>query len=119
MIIIAMSDRRPLKINDEAWPVIACVFWYNKQHKCQANTRARIAVREHADGRRIVYGYDTAGPGGQYAGTINPHAGYLVSSRDGRPDDDETIRAIRRVAGVLGRTHLGDECIADLPSEEI
>lgn len=116
-IKIVMSERRPFTIVAELWPVIAQADWYNGEHECQANTIRRIKVREHhADGRRIIYGFQRAGNGGQFVGTRNPHAGFLVPSG---ADEEETIRALRRVGGILGDAGLADQCIHDLPSEEI
>jgi hypothetical protein len=46
-------------------------------------------------------------------------AGYLVPAVEGRPASDETVRAIRRVAGVIEDDRLGDECIAYLPAETL
>ena len=34
-------------------------------------------------------------------------------------DDDETVRAIRRIGGILGDDDLAYECIADLPAEDL
>ena len=115
-IKIVMSERRPLTINPELWPVIASADWYNGEHEFQANSIRRIKVRQHADGRRIVYGFQTAGNGGQHIGTRNPEAGYLLPAG---ADEDETIRALRRVGGVIDDDGLAEECIADLPAEEI
>jgi len=114
-IKITMSERRPLSIVEDEWPVIASADWHNGQVECQANTIRRIKVREHADGRRVVYGFDRAGGGGQYAGTRNPAGGFLVAAGD----EDETVRAIRRVGGILGDDDLAAECIADLPAEDL
>jgi hypothetical protein len=113
-ITITMSERRPLKIDPDLWPVIAQGDWYNGEHEFQANTIRRIKVREHADGRRIVYGFQRAGNGGQHIGTRNPEAGFLIAVG---AVEDETIRAIRRVGGVLDDNDLADQCIADLPAE--
>ena len=115
-ITITMSERRPLRIDPEIWPVIARAKWHDGQYDFQANTVRLIKVREHSDGRRIVYGLQKAGGGGQYVGTRNPEGGFLVSLSDQR--EDETVRAIRRVAGIVGDDGLGDECIADLPPED-
>jgi hypothetical protein len=112
-ITITMSERRPLKIDPDEWPVIASAAWHDGQYEFQANTIRRIKVREHADGRRIVYGFDREGNGGQHVGTRNPAGGYLVKG------DDETVRAIRRIGGILDDSALADECIADLPAEEV
>lgn len=125
-ITITMSERRPLKIDPAQWPLVARATWHNGEHECQANTIREIKVREHADGRRIVYGYQEAGNGGQYAGTVNPRAGFLVAASDvdaadgtKMPDDDETVRALRRVGGIVEDDQLAAECIADLPAEEL
>lgn len=115
-IKITMSERRPITIVKADWPIIARADWHDGQVECQANNIRRIVVREHADGRRIVYGFQQAGNGGQYAGTRNPEAGFLLAAG---ADEDETIRALRRVGGVIVDDGLAEECIADLPAEEI
>jgi hypothetical protein len=132
-ITITMSETAPVKINLATWPKIASASAHDGQVECQANTEWYIAVREHDDGRRIVYGWQQAGNGGKPAGYRRKDAGYLISPRDGtmrqpaaggpltskHPDEDATIRAIRRVAGVIGDEALGAECIGDLPAQEI
>lgn len=134
-LTIVMSDRRPLKITVDDWPVIAMAEAHDGKIAIQANTEWYIRVREDINGRRIVYGGKGAGGGGQYLGFREVRAGYLVESvrrngetmretRDGQvtaswPDDEETIRAIRRVAGVIERADLGAECIGDLPAEAL
>jgi hypothetical protein len=115
-IRITMSERRPLSIDPDLWPTVAEADWHNGTVACQANTVRCIRVRQHADGRRIVYGFQDAGPGGQHIGTRNPAGGFLLP--DGS-SDDETIRAIRRVGGILDDAELAEECIADLPAESI
>lgn len=132
-IAVTMSERAPLKLDPELWPKVAEAETHDGKVQVQANTEWYIRVREHADGRRVVYGAKQAGNGGQYAGFRGAHGGYLVEavrdeSRpreiDGmigytHPDDDGTVRAIRRVAGIIGDDGLGDECIADLPAQEL
>lgn len=135
-IKITMSDRAPLQIVAEDWPVVASADWFSGQHECQANEEAFVRVREHADGRRIVSSNIDRGPGGMPVGYRGKAAGYLVEApprdangayirmtSDGVEQisryQDATIRAIRRAAGVIDMPELGDECIADLPAEEI
>lgn len=119
-IEIAMSERRPVNIDPEEWPVIARADSHDGQSIHQANNIRYIRVRQHRDGRRIVYGWQEAGNGGQHVGAHNPHAGYLVAAVDGATaDDSETVRAIRRVGGVLGDDVLADACITELPAEDI
>jgi hypothetical protein len=116
---ITMSERRPVSINPEEWPVIAEAEWYNGQHRSQANTIRLIKVRQHADGRRLVYGLQKEGNGGQHVGTRNPEAGFLIDAVEREPQKDATIRAIRRVGGIIEDDALAAECIADLPAESI
>lgn len=124
-INITMSDRPPVRIVEEDWPIIAEADDHDGQVRVQANTEWRIRVREHADGRRLVYGSVQAGNGGKPAGWRGAAAGYLIDCRsidtDKRLDaeSEQTVRAIRRVAGVIGRADLADECIADLPAEDL
>lgn len=134
-LTIVMSDRRPIKINPNEWPVIAAATAHDGAVAVQANTEWYIRVREDINGRRVVFGGKIAGPGGQFRGFREVRAGYLVESvrrngetmretRNGQvtacwPDDEETIRAIRRVAGVIERADLGADCIGDLPAEAL
>lgn len=124
---ITMSERRPLAIIRDDWPLIARADRHDGQVECQANHEWTIRVREHADGRRIVYGWLIGGNGGVPAGWRGAKGGFLVSpvpgpdvdgKRVGVPDDDETVRAIRRIGGIIDDNELADECIADLPAEE-
>jgi hypothetical protein len=136
-ITITMSETAPIKIDPAKWPKIADASNHDGHDglECRANTKWSIIVREHEDGRRIVYGWQDSGPNGQYAGFRPKHAGYLVAlSVDGHgsPEDmrravagrdkareEQTIRAIRLVAGVIGDEDLGAECVGDLPAQEI
>lgn len=129
-IEIKLSDRAPVAIAKGDWPVVAEASWHEGEHESQANRKCWIKVREHRDGRRVAYGqYITL-----FRGERNKHAGFVVPASqlnemrdagDGGPlvtsgpDEEETVRAIRRVAGVLGMPDLGDECIGDLPAEEL
>lgn len=111
IITITMSDRPPVTIVAEDWPRVASVS--------QVNERAYIRVCEHADGRRIVYGARSLAKRvhGKFSGFL-VNAKIHDSSGDASvPDSVETVRAIRRVAGVLDMPGLADECIAELPAE--
>lgn len=124
---ITMSERRPITIVKADWPLIARADRHDGAVECQANHEWTIRVRQHADGRRIVYGWLTAGNGGVPMGWRGAEGGFLVSpprqlyglERSSSPDEDETIRAIRRVGGIIGDDVLAAECIADLPAEEL
>ena len=122
-LTIPLSESAPVAIDRDAWPVIARADWYDGKVECQANEEAYLVVRQHGDdGRRLVYGDRDRGPGGMPQGYRGRHAGYLLPALDaaaGTPDDDATIRALRRVAGVLGLDYLADEAIAALPAREL
>jgi len=118
---IEMSERRPLTITVADWPRVAYGEDYAGQYDFQSFDGARISVRQHADGRSIVYGYAGDWDGGGRPERENRTAGYLVAA------GDDVVRAIHRVAGVLaGASCVGEmahaaarACIADLPEEAI
>ena len=118
-IRVVLSDRRPVTIVESDWDTVAHVEDHDGKIACQANTEWHIRVRGHADGRRIVYGCKIPGGGGQYASFREIRAGFIVDAVAGRPNDDETVRAIRRVAGVIDHDDLGTEAIGALPAESI
>lgn len=121
---ITLTNRPPVRIDDEAWPIIAESKWYEGQYEFQANRSGWLKVRQHADGRTLVYGgFDSNWPnersrrGGELL--IPPGDGPLT------PDDGRTIdgvalvQAIRRVAETVGAEECAANCIADLPADEI
>lgn len=119
-IRIPMSERRPLTIAKGDWPRIAYGEVYSGQYDFQAFDGAKIIVRQHADGRAIVYGEAGDWKGGGRPARENREAGFLLAK------GDDVVRAIRRVAGILAETEMVGEmahaaarrCIADLPAEE-
>jgi hypothetical protein len=121
---ITLTDRRPVKIVEDEWPVIAEAeddsYQGDPGRYGQAAGQGEIdtyklKVRQHADGRAIVYGIVDAAiaPWGQPAGGEDWRGGELV------PPGADLAAAIRRVAD----DHLPDSviraCIADLPAEEL
>jgi hypothetical protein len=114
-LTITMSERRPISIVKADWPLVARADRHDGAVECQANHAWSIRVREHADGRRIVYGYLRAGNGGVPIGWRGAAGGFLIAAGD----DDETVRAIRRVGGIVDDAALADTCIADLPAEPV
>jgi len=103
-ITITMSETAPIKIDPAKWPKIASAGWSD----------GHVAVREHEDGRRVVYGWHRAKLAGFLLGSFN-----TPLDNASNVTDEATIRAIRRVAGVIGDEDLGAECIGDLPAQEI
>jgi len=133
-LTIALSERRPVTISDDEWPLVAEATWHSGTIAVQANEVAYLRVREHLDGRVLVYGVRDSGPGGVRLGYRAMYGGHLLTSEspatmvaagDGplisrrEVDSAEIIRAIRRVAGALNLTELGSECVANLPPESL
>jgi len=105
---ISLTDRAPVRIDEDLWPVVAQSRDWDNQHECQANRTWRCMVRQHADGRSIVYGVYTT----QFQGEADSHAGYLLGAGEDVP------AAIRRVGEEIGAAEsVIRACIADLPAE--
>lgn len=115
-ITITMSERRPLSIVKADWPSVT----YGEHFDFQSFDGVWVRVRQHSDGRAVVYGYAGDWRGGGRPGREDRRAGFLVEA------GGDIVRAIRRVAGILAETdNVGEmahvaarRCIADLPAEE-
>jgi len=118
-LTITLSDRSPVQIHARDWPVIARAYDHDGGHyESQALETALYTVREHADGRRLVYAWTKAGPGGQRQSFRPSVAGYLLSAKEAS-DSQATVRAIWRVSGVVGWAVTANACVAGLPAEVI
>ena len=80
---ITLSNRQPVKIDEDNWPVIADAkdYVHDGQVECQANRKSTwwIKVRQHKDGRAIVYAgysYDTNWQGAR--SLEHKHGDYLA-----------------------------------------
>lgn len=126
---ITLTNRPPVRIDEDAWPVLAQSSysdWVN-QFKFQANRTwdGSIRVRQHADGRAIVYATCTHDSAFQGERGFSQRAGELL---DKGSDAAAIIDAIHRVHGSIdgdegGRATewrlLAAECIANLPPEQL
>lgn len=107
--VITLTDRPPIKIKEDEWPVIAESRWYEGQYDFQANRDGWLKVRQHADGRSIVYGaFDS-----EFQTESNLRGGVLLDK------GADIAAAINRVAATCNATQCAADCIADLPPEEI
>lgn len=138
---ITLTGRPPVRIREAEWPIIATAKGdsysgsdYSRyqqalgQRECDEYS---IRVRQHADGRTLVYGVLSAAISawGQPAHGESHRGGVLlVPAGDGplRSDDGRVVEmseiaaAIRRVGEECGIPDaVIRECIADLPAEEI
>lgn len=116
LIIISLSDRSPVKVDPAEWTVISSDSEHDGEVQCQANHEWWIKVRRHADGRTIVYGALESGNGGTHAGWRGSHAGYLLAAD---AHEEDVVRAIRRVAGVIEDAKMSANVIAGLPAEAL
>ena len=122
-IKIYMSERAPVSIEMSEWSLIASADAFGNISggpaaiHVQANQEWYIHVRQHQDGRRVVYGENIRGNGGMPASWKPSHGGFLIDADE--KSQAETVRAIRRVAGIVGNVYLADECIAELPADKL
>jgi hypothetical protein len=119
---ITLTDRRPITINEEDWPVVAKAtgdsYSSNDYSRYQQSLsrgeldKYSIRVRQHEDGRAIVYAvFDAASA---WTGSEDRKGGELLAS------GADLVEAIRRVGA---DSNIPDsvvrECVADLPAEEV
>lgn len=113
-LTITLTDRPPVSINEDQWPIVARGKGWDNTHECQANRTWTLTARQHADGRAIVYGRYTT----QWQGEDGRNGGVYLDQTD--TTAQQIADAIRQVG-----THVGfsptviDECIADMPAETI
>lgn len=112
-LTITLTDRRPVAVDIDVWPIIAKAKSWDNQYECQANRTWTLTVRQcqtDDDDRCVVYGvYSTC-----FQGESDRRGGEIVDSLDDVP------AAVKRVGEYLGfGESLADECISDLPADEI
>jgi len=108
-LTIMLTGRRPVQVDDDEWPVIARAGWQEGEKKLE-HRAWRLIVRQHEDGRSLVYGmFDTSRRGEQ------PRRGGELL-----PPGADIPAAIHRVAEHLGFDRwLAEEAIGNLPAEEL
>ena len=119
---ITLTGRRPVTINEDEWPVIAKASGDNYQgldpaRHVQASTQGELdeyslRVRQHADGRAIVYGTYTEGWHSSHDGLTR--AGELV---DAGGSIEYVIMSVGETLRVSKQ--LVADCIADLPADPL
>lgn len=136
---ITLTGRGPVRIREDKWPLIASgrSVWYEGEVRAQANRvwSATVCVREHEDGRLLIYGraeYDTRW---QHEQCESRRAGLYDSvphRSAGLVSGEELARMIGDVADILvglvssERSDLvqyirdaEQECVANLPAQDI
>jgi hypothetical protein len=127
-LTITLTGRAPVTIDKEAWPFIATSGdkEFDNQYEFQANRISKwdLDVRQHADGRAIVYARYSYRSQFQGARDHSVRGGELL------PDSSDLPEAIRRVGEWMASQEHQDEdakrweslineCIADLPAVEL
>jgi len=128
---ITLSDRPPVTVNEEDWGFIAVVrdSEHDGQVEYQANSKSKwfLGVRQHDDGRTIVYATYYYSTNWQNARDFSAKHGVML------PKDcttDDICKAIKEVANRMESCEAADEdnkrwssladaCIADMPAEEL
>jgi hypothetical protein len=125
MRTITLTNRPPVRINDDNWPKIASAkrHFYDGQYEFQSDrhTRYWLTVRQHEDGRTIIYAVYDHTTAWQSERDQACRRGELLDSRENTTQNIvETIRAVAE-SMPLGDPDewqlMSDECIADLPAE--
>ena len=127
-LTVTLTGRRPVKIEKNDWPVLAAATdkEIDNQYEFQANSISKWAlrVRQHDDGRAIVYAVYS------YSSVFQGERNYSVRGGEMVGADSDLPAMIRRVGEwAAAQEHSGDdaarwaalirECIADLPAEEL
>jgi hypothetical protein len=133
---ITLTGRPPVRIDDDLWPLIASASdnEHDGQVECQANRKSKwfVGVRQHEDGRTLVYAtysYDSHCQGER---TFDARRGVMLRpAEDKSASNDELIcAAIRDVCGDIATAEaaegdasrwetLANDCIADMPAEDL
>ena len=112
---ITLTSRPPVTITEEDWPEIASAKWHDGKVECEAIRSKWIKVRQHTDGRILVYG----GYSSTYANARDLRGGELLIPIKQKIDGSRIVAAINRVAVTVRCEEIAQECVADLPAEVI
>ncbi len=107
--VITLTNRRPVLIREAEWPVLAEVS------EELDGVRTGLKVRQHVDGRVIVYGTLKADQSEDKRGYLLLHP--RDTSKGNKVTDVEVVTAIRQTADELDAEELGRALIAALPPE--
>ena len=55
-LTITLTGRAPVRIRKADWPIVAKATAWNGEIEAQADRHSQLIVRQHADGRAVVYG---------------------------------------------------------------
>jgi len=127
---ITLTGRPPVSIKEEDWKTIASASdkEFDNQYECQANRTSNwfVGVRQHVDGRTIVYATYSYSSNWQNSRSYSAKRGVLLE----KPDEDAICSAIAEVCRDMSGAEcdgednarwstLSNECIADMPAEQL
>ena len=125
---ITLTDRPPVRVDEDTWPVLASASYhdYDGEYASQSfrHWRGFLGVRQHEDGRTLVYATCSAeGCGSSTTREYRHKAGELLPVGT---DTAAIIAAVHRIHRDIADRDvheqwagLADACIADLPAEEL
>lgn len=128
---ITLTGRPPVSINEDNWPVVASASDkdYDNEYEFQANRISKwfIGVRQHEDGRAIVYATYSHTSAWQKERDYAAKRGVLLSSSCSHEDICAAIREV--CCDIQDAEHAGNdasrwqslshECQADMPAEQL
>ncbi len=123
---ITLTHRLPVKIYEDEWPVIAAGAHedYDGQYRFNSfrSMDISIHVRQHADGRTLVYAVYIYRTAYQNDHGRNVKLGWLLAPGEDVPAAIRQLGSsmVDRLDGDEGHVwDVVDECIADLPAEDL
>lgn len=126
---ITLSNRPPVTIHESIWPVIAVASYHDweGEHDFQSSRHWKgfVRVRQNADGRTIVYAKCWHESAWRKERGYEQYAGELLPADASSQAIVEAIKRVHASIDIVDDAHLdswrllSEECIADLPAEEL
>ena len=108
-LVITMTGRPPVRIRKSQWSIIAKADGWEGQYQSQSHRTWHIKVRQK-ENRYIVYGTHITA----WTNERDIRVGYLADNME------EVLDLIHKVVDEIGgHERMANDCIADLPAEEI
>lgn len=136
-VFIRLSGRRPVTVDTDDWPRTANGHGNEYDGETAAQSvRTRtwwVSVRQHADGRALVYGVYEAHSKAALELDVCVHAGKLLDKEQARDLEHWIVRVANDLFGdaVNANSHVAEviilrdieqakaDCLASLPAEEL
>lgn len=105
-LIIEITGQAPIAVDRELWTLIAEAVEFSGEFEAQADRLSRLSVRQHADGRALVYGEHTT----RWQGEQNYAGGHILTK------DENLVLVVAEVVAELGFSDsLHQRCLASFP----